>query len=147
MTDEQKLIDKLRSIERLFSGATTDGERNAAANARERIKRRLEETIDVDPPIEYKFSMSDMWSRRLFVALWRRYGIKPFRYYRQRYTTVMANVPQSFVDNTLWPEFQELNKVLKTYLEDITNRVISESVFADSSEAEVVKEQKQLGGR
>jgi hypothetical protein len=81
-----------------------------------------------------------MWSRKLFVVLLRRYDIKPFRYYRQRYTTVMANVSKIFVDETLWPEFQELNKTLKFYIEDITNKVIAETIHADSSEAEVVKQ-------
>ncbi|MFQ5412411.1 MAG: hypothetical protein ACE5EC_08925, partial [Phycisphaerae bacterium] len=74
---------------------------------------------------------------RLFVALLRRYGIQPFRYYRQRRTTVMARVPASFLDRTLWPEFHELNQTLRAYLDDVTNRVIAESLHADASEAEV----------
>ncbi len=48
--------------------------------------------------------MPDMWPRRVFVALLRRYGIRPYRYRRQRYTTVMAKVSQRFVDDTLWPQ-------------------------------------------
>jgi len=143
--NEQQLIRKLRSIERLHAGATTQGERVAAANALERIRRRLAETAQLDPPVEYQFSMADMWSRRLFVALLRRYEIRPYRYHRQRYTTVMARLPKQFLDETLWPEFQELNETLHQYLDEITNRVVSEGVFADSSEAEVVSDsQKQL---
>jgi tRNA nucleotidyltransferase (CCA-adding enzyme) len=84
--------------------------------------------------------MSDVWSRKLFVALLRRYDIKPYRYYRQRYTTVMAKISKTFVDETLWPEFEELNKTLKEYLEEITNKVISESIYSDSSEAEVIQQ-------
>lgn len=137
--NEHELIEKLRLVENLFGGAATEGERDAAANAMDRIRRRLEETEKVDPAIEYKFSLADMWARRLFVALLRRYGIRPYRYYKQRYTTVMAKVPQSFVEQTLWPEFTELNKVLRTYLEETTERVISQGVWADSSEAEVMK--------
>jgi len=49
----------------------------------------------------------------------------------------MARVPVSFVDETLWPEFQELDETLRSYLEEVTNRVISTSIYADSSEAEV----------
>ncbi|MFP4099057.1 hypothetical protein [Coleofasciculus sp.] len=64
------------------------------------------------------------------------YSIK-YRYYRQKYTTVMARVPVSFVDETLWPEFQQLDETLRSYLEEVTNRVISTSIYADSSEAEV----------
>ncbi len=141
MTEEQQLIKKLQSIESLFAGATTPGERTAAANALERIRKRLEENRQVDPSIEYKFSMPDMWSRRLFVALLRRYGIKPFRYYRQRYTTVMAEVPRRFVDETLWPEYEKLNEILRVYIEETTERVISEAVFSDGSEAEVRDEE------
>ena len=142
--DEQKLIQKLQSIERLHSGATTPGEKEASAQAIARIRQRLEAARQADPPVEYRFTLHDIWSRKLFVALLRRYGIQPYRYYRQRYTTVMARVPQTFVDETLWPEFQELDATLRSYLEEVTNRVVSESVFADSSEATVVKDPKAL---
>ena len=140
MTEEAKIIEKLKKIEALFDGATSTGERAAAASALERVQKRFEETKSLDPPIEYKFTLTDIWSRKLFVALLRRYGIKPFRYYRQRHTTVMANVSESFVDETLWPEFQELDKTLKEYLDEITNNIISKSVHTNSEEAEIVKE-------
>ncbi len=138
--NETKLIGKLKLIEALFAGATTEGEKDAAFNALQRIKERLKEIQKTDPPVEYKFTMSNMWSRKLFVALLRRYDIKPFRYYRQRQTTVMAVVSKTFVDETLWPEFEEFDKILESYLDDITNKVISEAIHDDSSEAEVVKQ-------
>ena len=138
--NEAKLIEKLKLIEALFAGATTEGEKDAAGSAFKRIKKRLEEVQKIDPPIEYKFTMSNMWSRKLFVALLRRYDIQPYRYYRQRHTTVMAKVSEMFVDETLWPEFQELDKVLESYLDDVTNKIISESIHGDSSEAEVVRQ-------
>lgn len=138
--NETKLIEKLKLIEALFAGATTAGEKDAAFNALQRIKERLKEIQKTDPPVEYKFTMSNMWSRKLFVALLRRYDIKPFRYYRQRQTTVMAVVSKTFVDETLWPEFGEFDKILESYLDDITNKVISEAIHDDNSEAEVVKQ-------
>ena len=137
--DERQLIEKLHRVEALFEGAGTEGEREAAANALGRLRRRLEDVQQSDPAIEYRFTLADMWSRRLFVALLRRYGIRPYRYYRQRHTTVMAKVPERFVDETLWPEYTELNKVLSTYLDETTERVISRGVHEDSSEAEVMK--------
>jgi tRNA nucleotidyltransferase (CCA-adding enzyme) len=51
----------------------------------------------------------------------------------------MAKVPKQFVDQTLWPEYTELNNVLRTYLDETTERVIGQGVYADSSEAEVIK--------
>jgi hypothetical protein len=98
---EQQLILKLQRIEALFSRAGTDGERVAAQLARERIKQRLQELAAKQPEIEYRFSLSDQWSRHLFVALMRRYGLVPYRYRGQRRTTVMARVTKQFVDETL----------------------------------------------
>jgi tRNA nucleotidyltransferase (CCA-adding enzyme) len=87
-----------------------------------------------------QFSMPDQWSRHLFVALCRRYGLKPFRFNRQRRTTVMIRVPKGFVDLVLWPEFNELNRALQSYLEDVTLRVIRDEVHSDASEAQEVPE-------
>jgi hypothetical protein len=140
MYEETQIIDKLRKIEALFSGATTNGEKGAAANALEKMQKKLKEVQDIDPPIEYKFSLSDSWSRKLFTALLRRYDIKPFRYYRQRHTTVMAKVSKSFVNETLWPEYQELNKTLRTYLDEVTNSIISKAVCSNNAEAEVIQQ-------
>lgn len=142
--DEASLIDKLRLIEALFAGATTDGEKVAAERARKRILERLKLWEKEDPPVEYRFSMADMWSRKVFVALLRRYGIRPYRYSGQRYTTVMAKVSKRFVDETLWPEFQEISDTLETYLSGVTDRVVHQVIHQDSSEAEVIEKPKQL---
>ncbi len=142
--NESKLIEKLRLIEALFSGAATEGERVAAECARERILDRLKFQEKEDPPFEYRFTMGDMWSRKVFVALLRRYGIRPYRYKRQRYTTVMAKVSKKFVDETLWPEFEEISNTLESYLSDVTDRVVSQVIHQDSTEAEVLDEPSRL---
>jgi hypothetical protein len=143
--DERTLVEKLRRIEALFAGATTAGERDAAAGARERIQQRLTASTHTDPPREYRFSLADPWARKLFIALLRRYGIRPYRYKRQRSTTVMARVPASFVDDTLWPEFQELAKTLTQYLAEVTDRVIRDGIDGDASDAEVVEDRTLPG--
>ena len=142
--DETRLIEKLRRVEALFAGATTEGERDAAEHARRRILERLRSSEREDPPVEYRFSMADMWSRKVFVALLRRYEIRPYRYRRQRYTTVMARLPKRFVDETLWPEFTQISETLQSYLSEVTDRVVHEVIHGDSSEAEVVREPEQL---
>ena len=135
MSEEAVLREKLRKIEALFAGAGTIGERTAAEAALGRVQARLAELQGRDKAIEMQFSLRDQWSRRLFLALCRRYGLKPYRLYRQRLTTVMLRVPQAFVDQVLWPEFQELNNALTQYLNDVTDRVIREEVHRDTSEA------------
>lgn len=135
---EQDLIDKLRKIERLHAGATTPGEQDATAAAIARIRRRLGEVERVEKPVEYRFRMNDDWSKKLFIALLRRYGLKPYRYARQRHTTVMVRVPRSFVNDTLWPEYLELSDTLRKYLTEITDRVIAEGVHRDTGEEEIL---------
>ncbi len=135
MTLEEELRQKLRRIEALFAGATTDGERVAAFAAMERIRKRLRETERVERPIEMKFTVADEWSRKLFVALCKRYGLRPYRYKRQRFTTIMVRAPQSFLVQTLWPEFQQIHKALEEYLAEATDRIIREEVFKDAGDA------------
>ncbi len=137
MFDERELIEKLKKIEALFAGTPETGEKLAALDAADRIKERPKSIEKTDTPREYTFRMTNMWSKKLFIALLRRYGIKPYRYSRQKYTTVMAMVPVTFVDTILWPEYQKLNNILSTYIDDITNRVISENIFSDYSDAEL----------
>ena len=142
--NEQKLIDKLRLIEQLAAGAATKGEEVAAELAKERILERLRRLEKEDPPVEYQFTMTDMWARKVFVALLRRYKIKPYRYHRQRHTTVMAQLSKQFVDETLWPEFQKISASLTDYLTDVTDRVILQVLHQDSTEADVVEKQKMI---
>lgn len=134
MTEEEKLIEKLHKIEALFSRSGTDGERIAAEYARERIIERLRQVEREDPPVEYRFTIPDQWSRRLFIALLRRYGLDPFRYRGQRRTTLMVMVPRGFVKETLWPEYERLQETLTEYFNNFTERVIAEVLNSDSSE-------------
>jgi len=83
MNEESRLVEKLRRIEALFAGTTELGERIAAANALERLLAKLEEIRETDQPIEYRFSIHSPWSRKLFCALLRRYGIEPYNCYRE----------------------------------------------------------------
>lgn len=119
----------------MFAGAGTLGEKQAAEAGLERIRGRLAELEQSDPAIEMQFSLPDVWSRKLFLALCRRYGLKPYRLARQRATTVMLRVPKKFVDQVLWPEFRELNAELAHYLDEVTTRLIREEVHRDTSEA------------
>ncbi len=135
VTGEQQLREKLRKITALFEGAATAGERQAAAAAIERIRQALNSAVKTEPLIEMKFSMADQWQRRLFSALCRRYGLEPYRYKGQRYTTVWVRAPRSFVENTLWPEYVQLQTALHAYLSEATERIIREEVYRNTDEA------------
>jgi hypothetical protein len=131
--EEDRLIEKLHKIEALFARSTTPGERVAAENAAERIRQRIRQLEKIERPIEFRFSLSDAWSRSLFVDL-RRYGVEPYRYRGQRHTTVTAKVTRTFVNEVLWPEFQELNRTLREHLESVTARVIQQAIHKEGRE-------------
>ncbi len=136
MASEEQLRARLRKIEALFAGAGTPGERAAAGAARERIRARLAEAGRETRAIEMRFSIADPWSRQLFLALARRYGLRPYRRPRQRRTTVLILVPERFVREVLWPEFESLNAALVGYLAEVTARIIRAEVHPETVEAE-----------
>ena len=88
--EEERLIAKLRKIEALFARATNAGERAAAENARDRIRGRLEQLEKSERAIEYRFALPDGWSKSLFIALLRRYGIE------SRIATAASGAPRSW---------------------------------------------------
>jgi hypothetical protein len=143
VTEEQRLIEKLRRIEALFEGTTSDGERVAAGEAAGRVRARLEQARG-EELLEFKFSLPDAWAKALFTALLRRSGIDPYRYSGQRRTTVMARAPKALINEEIWPEFKELHKTLRSYLSDVTERVIAEAIHGDTSEPEVRKKPREL---
>jgi hypothetical protein len=147
MSGDARLREKLRKIEALFAGAGTEGERLAAEAALARLRARLVEIGRSEKPTEFQFSVPDTWSRHLFLALCRRYGISPYRYPRQRRSTVVLRAPRRFVEDVLWPEFRELDTELRNYLQEVTQRMIREEVFADTSEAPEVAEPPALPPR
>ena len=138
-TDEQRLIEKLRRIEALFSRPGTDGERDAAAHARDRILKQLDEStlrtpVYEDPPIEYRFSLADPWSQRLLLALLRHHGIVPYRRRGQRRNVITARVSRRFVDEVVWPQFREFERELREYFDQCTDRIIDEALSSATGE-------------
>jgi hypothetical protein len=132
---EGTLLEKLRKIEALHAGTTVDGEREAARRAAERIRARLAELRGREQEVDLVYSLPDPWKRKLFLALCRRYGLKPYREHGRRYSTVLLRAPKTFQDRTLWPEFLALSKELHAHLDELTARVIREAINEDVSEA------------
>ncbi len=145
MTPEQSLREKLRKIEALFAGAGTEGEKVAAGAAAERIRDRLSQAAGREKETEVKFSIPDVWSRQLFVALCRRYGLRPFRYRRMHRQSIVIKAPKSFVEQVLWPEFEELNAALTSNLSESTERVVREEVHRETGDADEVEDPRWIG--
>ncbi len=136
MPTSDRLAEKLKRIEALFARPGCEGEKMAAEQARQQVLDRLAELEQRDPPIEYTFKLPDLWSRRLFLALLRRYGITPYRKRGQTSTAVKAQLTAAFVDETLWPEYLELQRTLREYFDEFTSEVIVDVLKADERETE-----------
>jgi len=145
MASETDLLEKLEKIEALFAGAKTPGEKAAAGAAADRIRARLKQTERREKSLEIRFSLPDPWSRHMFIALCRRYGLRPYRYPRMRRQSVMVRAPETFLNTVLWPEFQEINAALTEYLAEVTDKVIREAVFKETRDADEVPEPARIG--
>ena len=140
--DVDKLIERLLKIESLHAGASTDGEKLAAEEARARILAHLSELND--EPEEFRFTLTSRWSQQLFIALARRYQLKPFRRRRQHATSIMLRVKRRFLDETFMPQFNALHDELTKHLDDVARTVIESAVHRDLTDAPEVAEPKQL---
>ena len=131
------LIERIKKIEALIIGAQTEGERNAAISAKQRILDKYP-GIDIHrDPIEYRLSTSDLWHKKLLIALCRKYGISPYRYYRQKHTTVMVRVNEDFLNRILWPEYLEYSDHLEKLVSEITDELIGK--IHDIKEEDVIR--------
>ena len=114
------ILEKIQKVEALIERAATDGERQSAIQAKERLLKTKEDT-----EIEYTITMGDMWQKKLFVALCRKYNLKTYRYHRQKYTTTMVRVSKPFIDNVVWPEYLKFSEILEKLVDDVTAGIIS----------------------
>lgn len=119
-------------VEELFRRAGSAGERAAAGAAMERLRGRLGGELVEEA--EVRLSLPDVWSVRLFVAVCRKHGVRPFRYRRQRRTTVMVRVGQGLLERVLWPEFERLHRELESYFEDVTDHLIEDALGSDGED-------------
>ncbi len=140
MSDDQQIREKLAKIKALFDGATSHGERQAAQAAIDRLQQRIDgiPAPVADPPVEFRFSLTNPWSMRLFLALARSKGLRPYRHPRMRRTSVCLMIGRTAVNTGLWPEYLEMNKVLTEYLGELADHIIADCINPDRSDAEVV---------
>lgn len=144
MTSDGDIREKLAKLERLFAHGATPGERAAAGAARDRLQARLDvgTADDADPEIELQYSLPDVWSVRIFVALCRKHGVRPYRYPRQRRTTVMVRARQAGFERTVAAEFRNLYREVTAYFDETVNHLIADAMKSDGDHETL--EQRQL---
>jgi len=134
VSEESQIWSRLSKLEALFARAGTHGERDAAGAAIGRLQEKIGQK---EPPTELAFSLPDVWSVKLFLAVCRKHDLKPYRYPRQRRTTVMVNAPRTFLEKVVWAEFSDLQEELSRYFEETTDHLISTAMGSDGDDSDI----------
>lgn len=130
--DEDLLLSRLEKLAALFARAGTPGERSAAGAAIERLTDRLGKG---EATTELQFSLDDAWGVKLFLAICRKHGIQPYRYPRQRRTTLVVNAPRRVIEEVIVPEYRALREELIGYFNDTLDQLISGSMESDGDDS------------
>lgn len=134
MAGNEDIRIKLAKLEALFARGATAGERAAAGAARERLQARIASEAPAEPETEVQYSMPDTWSVRIFVALCRKHGVRPYRYPRQRRTTIMVRARTSEFERTVLAEFQTLHRELVHYFNETVDHLIADAMKSDGDD-------------
>ena len=129
------LHNKIKKIEALIAGAKSDGERQAAALAKNRILDRFQVEV-ATKLVEYTVPLGNHWKKKLFIALCSKHQLQTYRYKRQKYTTAMVRANPTFVEEILWPEFKKYSALLEELVGEIIDDLISQ--IHDVKEEEIV---------
>ncbi len=136
---DPRLIQRFRSVQALYVGAATEGEREAAASARARLLARIEDdqpevaptpTLAERLPLFVQLRPSDLRSYPLLLAMLRRYGLKPVRLVKRRFVAVCAGSKEVVVE-ALLPEFERMGRKLSTMIESWAIDAISAALFGE----------------
>lgn len=130
------LLDKLQKIQALIDRASSDGERQAAELAKQRLHDRLHEDKNARPK-EYRVSSHSKWEKKLFTAVCKKNGFHPYRYARQKYTTTMVRVSKSVMDDVLWPQYTKYTDLLREMVDTIALDLI-DKIYADDTEETII---------
>ena len=142
MGQQNDIREKLEKLEALFARGATEGERAAAGAALDRLNSRLD-TGAQEEKVEFQYTLPDVWAVKIFVALCRKHGVQPYRYPRQRRTTVMVNVQQSAFEQTVMAEFKTLHAELVAYFKDTVDHLIADAMKSDGEDGNL--ERPQIG--
>jgi hypothetical protein len=56
----------------------------------------------------------------------------------------MVKVPKSFVDDTPWPEYQQLACAIRGYIDQMIDRIVADVIHRDASDLDERGEPPQL---
>lgn len=144
MNGRQDIAERLAKLEALFARGATAGERAAAGAAIGRLQTRLDRARREPeaPEVELQFSLPDLWSLRLFIAIRRKHGVRPCRYPRQRRITLVVRVRKTAFERIARAEFDMLHRELARAFQGIVDHLVADVMHSDGDDASL--EQRRL---
>jgi len=127
------IADKIRKIEALIAGAKSDGERQAAEFAKQRLQEKI-----TPQPIEYTVRLHSRWEKKLFVAICKKHGLQTYRYARQKYTTAMIRIAEPFMNSVLLLEYKKYADILHKLTEEISNDLIAKIHLVNDEDEAII---------
>jgi hypothetical protein len=137
MDEDEDLKQRLRAIEARYAGAFTRRKDETVEEARLRIGAQLAQ-CEAEGVVEWQFTVTP-WSRKVLMALARRYGLRPYRYRRQRQSTIVVVAPERFLRESFLPQFDGLCDALYEHFTKVTEKAIAEAFGAELSEEHAVE--------
>jgi hypothetical protein len=119
---EKDLIGSFHSIERKYAGRP--GNEGITDQPKEQITARLQESASAPDVEEFQCNMKHEWETFIFHALLKRYGIKPYRYRKQRKTTILVRVSKAAMNGLLWPIFTDVAAELSARFTVVTTTLL-----------------------
>ena len=123
-------FEKISKIQALIERASSEGEREAAILARDRILKR-----QVQQPVEYRLRLRCPWQKTLFMTLCKKYGLHTYRYKKQNYNTAMVRAAPALMDELVLPELRKYTDMLQDLVQDFWDTVLAK---IESGEEEIV---------
>lgn len=123
MSAENALVNSFRMAERKHSGVA-EGDGCDADQAKVRIRARLQELGGAADVAEFQCHMKHDWDSFVFHALAKRYGIRPYRYRKQRKSTILVHMSKQFLDELLWPIFNDVCAALFARFTEVTTALL-----------------------
>lgn len=130
------ILVKLQKIQALIDRASSEGERQAAELAKQRLQERFHEDMNARP-IEFKVTSNSEWEKKLFSAVCKKNGFAPYRYARQKYTTSMVRVSRPIMEGILWPQYEKYTELLREMFDAIALDLIGK-IYKDDKEETII---------
>lgn len=106
MSAEQDLIEAFQTSE-IRHARRLDGTVANAEQALLRIRARLQELAAAADVQEFQCPTRTDWDLLVLHALLKRYGLQAYRYRKQRKSTILVRVSKRFMNDCLWPIFND----------------------------------------